>query len=134
LAAAGLKRLGRLQEAKSIFGAQEMLPAPGQGFLGIECRQGDSKSLEALAVLNDALARACADAERSFLDRLGAGCHAPVAALALAAGARLRLQGFTQNADSKYFRGSLEGDLKEGSDLGIRLAESLMAQGAEMTR
>jgi hydroxymethylbilane synthase len=134
LAAAGLSRIGRLAEARALFGEDEMLPAPGQGFLGLECRASDAGSAAALKALNDAAARACADAERGFLDRLGAGCHAPVAALARSSAASLQLRGFTQNADGRVFTGNVDGELKSGGELGIRLAEKLIAQGAELTR
>lgn len=134
LAAAGLARLGRLKEAAALLGEEEMLPAPGQGFLAVEARQGDAPALSILRALDDPSAHACSDAERAFLDRLGAGCHVPVAALARTDGAKLRLRGFTQNKDSKIYEGTMDGELKAGSDLGIKLAESLLAQGAEMTR
>ena len=128
LAAAGLKRLGQLGLSRSLFSAEQMLPAPGQGFLALECRADDAPSAGILAALDDAAAHAASDAERAFLDRLGAGCHAPVGALAEG---RL-LQGFTQNSDGRVFRGSLEGAM--GADLGKKLAETLISQGAELTR
>jgi hydroxymethylbilane synthase len=134
LAAAGLKRLGRLADARSLFGEEEMLPAPGQGFLGLEARMGDEKSMQSLRVLMDMQARACAKAERGFLDRLGAGCHAPVAALARLEGSTVRLKGFTQNRDGKVFEGSLESPLAQAEGLGASLAERLISQGAELTR
>lgn len=134
LAAAGLSRLGRSSDARSFFNGDEMLPAPGQGFLGLEARVGEPAIRKALEKLNDAEARACSDAERAFLDRLGAGCHAPVAALGRKIGSGLSLRGFTQNADGRIFSASMEGEFGSGWDLGVRLAEKLMADGAELTR
>jgi hydroxymethylbilane synthase len=134
LAAAGLSRIGRLAEAKSLFSEDEMLPAPGQGFLGLECRAQDAEAALALQALDDAQARACADAERAFLDRLGAGCHAPVAALARAEGAKISLKGFTMNLDGRSFKSAAEGVSQDAEGLGRRLAEGMLSQGAEMTR
>ncbi len=134
LALAGLKRLGLESKARAFFSEDEMLPAPGQGFLGFECRQGDAASLAALRALNNPQAQACAEAERAFLDRLGAGCHAPVAALARAEGSKMSLKGFTQNQDGRVFKGALEGALSADGGLGRQLAEALIAQGAELTR
>jgi hydroxymethylbilane synthase len=134
LALAGLKRLALESKARSFFSAEQILPAPGQGFLAYECRAEDKASTVALQVLHDPAAAACAQAERMFLDRLGAGCHAPVAALAESDGSRMLLRGFTQNKDGKVFRGSLEGPLAADGSLGSRLAEQLIAEGAELTR
>ena len=134
LAAAGLSRLGLSKQAKSLFNEDEMLPAPGQGFLGLEMRAGDEASRKALASLNDAQARAASDAERAFLDRLGAGCHAPVAALGRAEGRKLDLRGFTQNPDGRVFAGRIDGELAQGASLGMQLAEMLISQGAELSR
>jgi hydroxymethylbilane synthase len=134
LAAAGLSRLGMLSSARSLFSAEEMLPAPGQGFLALEMRQGDLDASRALATMHDPEAADCAAAERAFLDRLGAGCHAPVGALARRRGAQLELRGFTQNRDGRAFKGELSGSPGAGDDLGRRLAEELLSQGAELTR
>jgi hydroxymethylbilane synthase len=134
LAAAGLSRLGRLSEARSIFSEGEMLPAPGQGFLGLQCRENDPSSFDTLQSLNDNGARDCAEAERSFLDRLGAGCHAPVAALAELKNGRLDLRGFTQNRDKRVFKGRLDGAAGQGPWIGVKLAEILMGQGAELSK
>ncbi len=82
LARAGLLRLGRADEATELFDPLLMLPAPGQGALGIEARAGDVSLLAALQLLDDAATRACVLAERALLARLEAGCAAPVGALA----------------------------------------------------
>jgi hydroxymethylbilane synthase len=134
LALAGLKRLGLESHARSLFTQDEMLPAPGQGFLGFECRSGDSGGLALLKALVDPEAEACAVAERSFLDRLGAGCQAPVAALALGENSNLALKGFTQNKDGRVFRGVVQGTLEQAAGLGAKLAEILIKQGAELTK
>ncbi|WBQ06176.1 hydroxymethylbilane synthase [Kribbella sp. CA-293567] len=82
LARAGLARLGRLSEVTETLDPIQVLPAPGQGALGIECRSGDDAVLRALAPLDDPAVRAAVTAERQMLATLEAGCTAPVGALA----------------------------------------------------
>lgn len=82
LAQAGVDRLGLSGEITEVLSVEAMLPAPGQGALGIECRSDDSKLVDMLAVLHDKNAGAETTAERAFLQALGAGCNTPVAALA----------------------------------------------------
>jgi hydroxymethylbilane synthase len=83
LAAAGLARLGRLDEATEIFDADVMVPAPGQGALAIECRDdADSELMAAVAALDDSSSRLAVVAERAVLAALEAGCTAPVGAYA----------------------------------------------------
>jgi hydroxymethylbilane synthase len=82
LALAGLKRLGRADEATELLDPLQLLPAPGQGALACECRAGDGATAEVLAVLDDAETRSAVTAERSLLATLEAGCTAPIGALA----------------------------------------------------
>ncbi|TYL54813.1 hydroxymethylbilane synthase [Nocardioides sp. BGMRC 2183] len=82
LARAGLARLGRAAEATEVLDPLQMLPAPGQGALAIECRASDGATREALAVLDDKATRATVLAERSTLATLEGGCSAPIGALA----------------------------------------------------
>ncbi|GLY27587.1 hydroxymethylbilane synthase [Kineosporia sp. NBRC 101731] len=85
LALAGLRRIGRHAEATHVFTSEQMLPAPGQGALAVECRSetnGSVALLAALRLIDDAVTRLCVLAERALLARLEAGCAAPVGALA----------------------------------------------------
>ncbi|WP_141015298.1 hydroxymethylbilane synthase [Nocardioides sambongensis] len=82
LARAGLARLGRAGEATEVLDPLQMLPAPGQGALAIECRASDGATREALGALDDPVTRACVLAERSTLATLEGGCSAPIGALA----------------------------------------------------
>ena len=82
LARAGLARLGRLDDVTEVLDPLQMLPAPGQGALAVECRAGDPVAAEVRAVLDDAVSRATVTAERAFLAAVEAGCSAPVGALA----------------------------------------------------
>lgn len=82
LAAAGLERLGRLDEATQIFAAREFLPSPGQGAIAIECRADDEETLALLAQIDHTPTRAAVTAERGVLAALGAGCDLAVGAFA----------------------------------------------------
>ncbi len=82
LARAGLARLGRLGDITEVLDPFQMLPAPGQGALAIECRSADTALQAVLAELEDPASRASVDAERALLSGLEAGCSAPVGALA----------------------------------------------------
>ncbi len=82
LASAGLKRLGKTELIRQIIPAEIMCPAAGQGALGIEIREGDAKTRELLAFLNDPNARAATTCERALLNSLGGGCQVPIGAFA----------------------------------------------------
>ena len=82
IARAGLARLGRLEEATEVLDPLQMLPAPGQGALAIECRADDAATLATLALLDDPASRAAVAAERATLATLEGGCAAPIGALA----------------------------------------------------
>ena len=137
LAAAGLSRLGCAAGeapggARAVFlDEAACLPAVGQGALAIEIRSDDAAAAQAVAPLHDAAAGAEVDAERAFLDALGGGCRAPIAARARAAAGRLQLSGLVARPDgSRILRLAAEGDLGEAAPLGRRLAHAAMAQGA----
>src|SRR5207302_7669 len=82
VALAGLKRLNRADRVAEILPISIMLPAPGQGALAVECRANDKMMRGALAQLDDPIARAAFDAERSFMLSLGGDCNLPLGALA----------------------------------------------------
>jgi hydroxymethylbilane synthase len=137
LAAAGLARLGRLDEAAEVLDPGQMLPAPGQGALAVECRTADESLARTLAeLLDDAPTRAAVTAERTLLAALEAGCTAPVGALAdVALGDsgddELYLRGVVASVDgSRAIRLSATGPLAESVGLGRRLAAQLIEEGA----
>jgi len=82
VARAGLARIGRLDAVTESLEPVQMLPAPAQGALAVECRAGDSALVAVLAELDDADTRAAVTAERVLLAELEAGCSAPVGAIA----------------------------------------------------
>jgi hydroxymethylbilane synthase len=142
LARAGLARLGRLEEATEVLDPLQVLPAPGQGALAIECRSDDPDVLPLLAVLDEPATRAAVTAERSLLAALEAGCSAPVGAygepaLADTSGdsgddvSELYLRAAVIAIDgSASVRRSATGPLHEADGLGRKLAVEMLAGGA----
>src|SRR5690349_21589843 len=131
LARAGLARLGRLAEITETLDPIQVLPAPGQGALGIECRADDVAVLEALAPLDDAATRAAVTAERQLLATLEAGCSAPVGALAEVVegedGPELWLRG-ALGQDGGVRRLSANGPVDDPVSLGRALAKELLEE------
>jgi hydroxymethylbilane synthase len=135
LARAGLARLGRLDAVTETLDPLQVLPAPAQGALAVECRADDEHTLGLLAALDDAGARACVLAERTTLAALEAGCSAPVAAYAELAegddGAELYLRASVTAIDgSDGVRGSATGPVGDAERLGRELAADLLDRGA----
>ena len=134
LALAGLRRLGRDGEVTEILDPIQVLPAPAQGALAIECREDDLAVREVLAVLNDADTRAAVEAERALLMALEAGCSAPVGGLAEIVeddGIQVFLRGSVTAVDgSDAVRLSATGPVTDAAGVGRRLAAELLADGA----
>jgi hydroxymethylbilane synthase len=131
LARAGLARLGRLSEITETLDPIQVLPAPGQGALGIECRTDDAEVLQALAPLEDAATRSAVLAERQLLATLEAGCTAPVGALAEVVegedGPELWLRG-ALGQEGGVRRLSANGPVDDPVGLGRSLAHELLEQ------
>ena len=131
LAAAGLKRLGLESRITARLEVADMLPAPGQGALGIECLAGRAEVAALLAPLADRATTLCVRAERAVSRSLGGSCTLPLAAFA-EADAKLRLRALVASADGKrVVRCDLEGDAADPQGLGERAAQDLRRQGAE---
>ncbi|WP_076097662.1 hydroxymethylbilane synthase [Streptomyces sp. IMTB 2501] len=144
LAAAGLYRIGRIDEVTDFLSVDTVLPAPGQGALAIECRAGntaqDTALIAALGELDDPFTRVAVTAERSLLAALEAGCSAPVGALAdlLADGQivkEMRLRGVVGTTDGTRMvqlstTGSVPQTETQAMALGRELATEMLAQGA----
>lgn len=134
LAAAGVERLDLTEAVSEYLSFEQMLPAPGQGALAVQCRVDDSATLALLQSLDDAAVRAAVGAERAFLAGLGGGCAAPVAAYARRAGDErsLHMRGLVGAPDgTRIIR--VEGTAPEADwlALGGRLAEEALAAGAQ---
>jgi hydroxymethylbilane synthase len=134
LARAGLSRLGLEGEVTHILTEEEMLPAPGQGALGIECRSDDSELLEMLQKLHDPDTAAEVSAERIFLQRLGAGCNTPVAARAKVSreggDTMISFEGRCLSPDgTKVIEVSGKASIEGAVKLGEKMAEDVSDQG-----
>jgi hydroxymethylbilane synthase len=135
LARAGLARLSRLSEVTETLDPLQMLPAPAQGALAVECRTGDDDVEKLLTGLDDPYTRAAVAAERAFLATLEGGCSAPVAALAEVVegedGMEIFLRGSVTALDgSDSVRLSATGPVTQPEQVGQRLARDLLEVGA----
>jgi hydroxymethylbilane synthase len=131
LAAAGLARLGWLERASQVFDADEMLPAPGQGALAVQVRADDHEAFAVALAADDVETRAGVTAERAFERRLGGGCNAAIAALAVVVEDRIRLRGLVGDpAGGKLYRGEIDSAVMDPESAGVLLAERLIERGA----
>lgn len=140
VARAGLARVGRLEEVTQSLDPLDMLPAPAQGALAVECRANDERTIALLSTLDDPLSRATVDAERALLATLEAGCTAPVGALAEVVSSlsddgrvfdELSLRGCAGALDgSVLLRASAVGALHDPASLGRAVAAELLDLGA----
>lgn len=135
LARAGLARLGRVDEATEVLDPLQMLPAPGQGALAVECRSEDADLVALLTGLDDAPSRAAVTAERAVLATLEAGCAAPLGALAEVVegedGEELWLRAVALSTDGVLtVRMSTTGPVDQAAALGHRLASDMLDEGA----
>jgi hydroxymethylbilane synthase len=136
LAYAGLRRLGRADEVSEVLDPIQLLPAPAQGALAVECRTEDGAAITIVSVLDDPPTRAAVAAERALLTALEAGCSAPIGALAEVAagdsGDEIYLRGSVTALDgSDSVRRSVTGPLTDAEGVGRRLAAGLLADGAD---
>ena len=133
LAAAGLVRLGLADRIRARIDPADMLPAPGQGALGIEICDGQPEMQRIADGLADAATSACVRAERAFSRRLGGSCHLPIAGFAVSeANQRFWLRGLVASVDgTQIISGECRGAWSEAETLGVALAESLLARGAD---
>jgi len=132
LAAAGLRRLGLLDATATLLEPEAMLPAVGQGTLGVETRAADAEILALAEPLTDAETRTATLAERAFLEAVGGTCTTPLAAYARRVSDCLRLDAFVATPDgTRAMRDGEVGDPQAPEALGRRLAARLLAAGAE---
>ncbi|PHV65303.1 hydroxymethylbilane synthase [Williamsia muralis] len=140
VARAGLVRIGRADEVTEALGPVQMLPAPAQGALAVECRADDARLVSILAELDDPSTRAAIDAERAVLGALEAGCTAPVGAMAEVVESidedgriftELSLRATVVAEDgSDAVKASVVGPVERAAELGRELAAELLDQGA----
>ncbi|OHU84584.1 MULTISPECIES: hydroxymethylbilane synthase [Pseudoalteromonas] len=132
LAAAGLLRLEMSERIASYIEPELSLPANGQGAVGIECRSDDTLTKSLLAPLEHAETRIRVLAERAMNRRLEGGCQVPIGAYAQVSGDQVQLRGLVGAVDgSEILRAQVSGRSEDAEQLGIELAEQLLAQGAD---
>ena len=137
LAAAGLQRLGLADHARQLIPAHQLLPAVGQGAIGIECRAEDAWVKTLIAPLNDPATALCVRAERAFSRALNGGCRLPIAGRAVIEKDeieedQLRLTGLVAQTDgSEVLKAERQGQPQEAEAIGAMLAKTLLAEGAD---
>jgi hydroxymethylbilane synthase len=132
LATAGINRLGASDRITEILPPEIMLPAVGQGALGIEARADDRETLRLVAALDDPETHEAVTAERALLRELEGGCQLPLGAWARRENGELRLEACVFSANGKEFvRRELRGRAEEAEKLGVRLGQILIEAGAD---
>jgi hydroxymethylbilane synthase len=130
LACAGLARIGHAAAVTQVFEVDEMLPAPGQGALAVECRDGQPELAGLLAAVNDEASMAAAAAERSLLEALAAGCSAPVGGYAAGASQLLMRAVVLSTDGTRALRAHGRAPAADARRLGADLAAELLRRGA----
>ncbi|MCU1718006.1 hydroxymethylbilane synthase [Pseudomonas sp. 5P_3.1_Bac2] len=131
LAAAGLIRLGFAERIRSSISVEDSLPAGGQGAVGIECRTADSEIHGLLAPLHHRATALRVTAERALNKHLNGGCQVPIACYAVLEGEQLWLRGLVGQPDgSQLLRAEQRASAASAEQLGVAVAEALLAQGA----
>lgn len=132
LACAGLIRLKMDKRIKQRISSSWILPAVGQGAVGLEARIGDDETLKLISVLNHDDTAERIIAERALNKRLEGGCQVPIASYAILDGDTLHLQALVGEPDgSLIVQGYISGHRSEGEQLGIKLADDLLSRGAK---
>ena len=132
LAASGLKRLGFGERIRAEIEPEECLPAIGQGVLGIEIRSDDDQLRQWIAPLADSDTTTRITAERALNETLNGGCQVPIAGYAVLEDDQIYLRGLVGEPDgSRILRDEVRGPAAQARELGVELAERLLAQGAD---
>jgi hydroxymethylbilane synthase len=132
LAASGLQRLGFGERVRQAIAPEECLPAIGQGVLGIEIRSDDDDLRELIAPLAHADTTLRITAERALNQTLNGGCQVPIAGYAVLEQDQLYLRGLVGEPDgSEILRAEVRGNSAEAHELGVQLAQQLLALGAD---
>jgi hydroxymethylbilane synthase len=132
LAAAGIKRMGLAERITQFLPVETMLPAVGQGALGLQIRKSNVDLAKVCAGLNDAKTAVEITAERSFLRALGGGCRLPIAALGKLDGQRITIEGMVAASNgTTVIRDKISGAKEEAEELGQKLAEIILEKGGK---
>lgn len=131
LAVAGLRRLGLAERIAEVLSIDTIVPAIGQGAIGIECRAGDEAVERLIAPLNDQATALCVNAERAMNRTLGGGCQGPIAGYAEVRGEQLHLRGLVGHLDgSSILRAEGTAAATQPAELGRTVAKALLERGA----
>jgi hydroxymethylbilane synthase len=131
LATAGLRRLGLESRITQVIPSEQVLPAIGQGALGLEVRSDDEKTINLLEFLNHEETAVTVRAERAFLKELEGGCQVPMAAFCRLNHSRLHLEGMVAELDgSNIIRHKVAGEKAKAEEIGVTLARKLIDAGA----
>ena len=132
MAEAALQRLQITGVSYHKFSPDEMVPAVGQGAIGVEIRKADEEIFKCVTPVNDFNSFSAVRAERAFLQRLDSGCQFPVGAYAVCEGDRLAITGFAASEDGEtLIKAHLTGSMSDPETCGIQLAEYLITKGAK---
>lgn len=132
LAAAGLKRLGIEKHITHVIPSLQMLPAIGQGTLGLEVRRDDEQTVRLLKFLNHEETEVTVKAERAFLRELEGGCQVPIAAFCRYRDGVLHLSGMVSELDgSQTVKDEMTGEKEQAEQMGVILARKLLNSGAD---
>lgn len=132
LAAAGIKRLGLAERIKELLPVENILPAIGQGAVGIEARENDSRILDLIQPLNDDETSIKVQAERVLSQRLYGGCQLPLAAHAVIENDDMFLRALVARVDgSEMIHAEARGDYSNWRDIANQVADDMLAKGAD---
>ncbi|MEE9419346.1 MAG: hydroxymethylbilane synthase, partial [Desulfatiglandaceae bacterium] len=131
LATAGLKRLGLASRITQRISSRQLMPAIGQGALGLEVRRDNTTTIDLIRFLNHGPTEMTVRAERAFLRELEGGCQVPIAAIGRLNNEKLHLEGMVANLDgTRVLKDEIRGEKDEVEEIGIRLARRLIDSGA----
>ncbi|MFC2009674.1 hydroxymethylbilane synthase [Chloroflexota bacterium] len=131
LAAAAMIRMGWEERITEYLPLQHFLPAVGQGALGLEIRSGDEQAKKLVFPINHQPTWCSVVAERAFLQALGGGCRAPIAALGIVNGDNIKLEGMVSDPGGQtILSNSEEGSISYPEQVGVRLARKMLEEGA----
>lgn len=131
MAAAGLQRLGLERYITEVIDPEVVMPAVSQGAIAIETRENDPEVDELMAKVNHTATWNAVVAERAFLSHLEGGCQVPLGCYSRVENNQLVLSGFVASIDGKqYIKETISGELSEGAELGVKMAEKMLERGA----
>ncbi|MFP4696799.1 hydroxymethylbilane synthase [Thiohalospira sp.] len=131
LACAGLRRLGFAERIRTPLEPEVILPAIGQGVVGVECREDDDRVNQLLAAVDDADTRPRITAERALNARLEGGCQVPIGGYSEVAGDEIHLRALVGRPEGgEVIRSEARGPVAEAEAIGVRVADDLLARGA----